>query len=158
MHEQLNTPLLCNIVLVSAVQQSASAICIHLSPPSRASLPHPPPFHPSRLSQNTRLGSLLYCSFPLVICFMHGNPYMSMLFSHFAPTSPSPLCPPDHCLHLHLLFFSVSRFIATIFFIFLIYVLIHKIYFYFSDFTLYNSLLGHSPHYNWTKFISFKWS
>ena len=82
---------------------------------------------------------------------------MSMLFSHFVPPSPSPLCPPDRCLHLFLLF-SVSRLIGTIFFRFHIYVLIYKIYFSLSDFILYNRLLVHSPHYNWTKFISLKWS
>ena len=33
--------LLYNVVLVSGVQQSESAICLHISPPSRTSLPPP---------------------------------------------------------------------------------------------------------------------
>ena len=38
--------LLYNVVLVSAVQQSESAICIHRSPPSGTPLPpHPHPIH-----------------------------------------------------------------------------------------------------------------
>ena len=37
----------CSVVLVSAAQQSESAVCVHLSSPSQASLPHPLP-HPTR--------------------------------------------------------------------------------------------------------------
>ena len=38
--------LLCNVMLVSAVQWSKSVMCIHISPPSRASLSaHPHPTH-----------------------------------------------------------------------------------------------------------------
>ena len=33
----------CSVVLVSAAQQSESAVCVHLSSPSQASLPHPLP-------------------------------------------------------------------------------------------------------------------
>ena len=47
--------LFYNVVLVSAVQQHESAICIHVSPPSRPPLPYP-----SRLSQSTKLTSLCY--------------------------------------------------------------------------------------------------
>ena len=51
--------LLYRVMLVSAVQWSESAICIHISPPSWA--PHsPPPSHPSRSSQSTDLSSLCY--------------------------------------------------------------------------------------------------
>ena len=44
-------------MLVSAVQRSESAICIHISSPSWTSL-LPPPSHPSRSSQSTELSSL----------------------------------------------------------------------------------------------------
>ena len=44
-------------MLVSAVEQSESAIHIHISPPSWASLTAP---HPSRSSQSTELRSLCY--------------------------------------------------------------------------------------------------
>ena len=47
-----------NIVLVSAVQQSESAICIHNA--SLLSLPPTPTFHPSRSSQSTKLSSLSF--------------------------------------------------------------------------------------------------
>ena len=49
--------LLYNVVLVSAVQYSESAICIHISSPLWASLPLPTS-HPSRSSQSTQLSSL----------------------------------------------------------------------------------------------------
>ena len=48
-----------NTVLVSAVQQRESAICIHISPPSWNSIP-PPPSHSSRVSQSTEMSSLCY--------------------------------------------------------------------------------------------------
>ena len=48
-----------NIVLVSTVQQSESAIHIPMSPLSRISSP-PSHLHPSRSSQSTELSSLLY--------------------------------------------------------------------------------------------------
>ena len=41
--------LLYNVVLVSAIQRSESAICVHISLPSRTSLPSPPS-HPSFFS------------------------------------------------------------------------------------------------------------
>ena len=41
--ERLSTLLLYKVVLVSAVQQSESAVCIHIPPPPRTSLPHPTP-------------------------------------------------------------------------------------------------------------------
>ena len=45
---------LCNVVLLSAVQWSKSAMCTHISPPSRASLsPHP---HPTHLGHQRALG------------------------------------------------------------------------------------------------------
>ena len=47
--------LLYNVVLVSAVQQSESAICLHMSAPTWISHPHP-----SRSSQSTKLSSLCY--------------------------------------------------------------------------------------------------
>ena len=47
-----------NVVLVSAVQRRESVITIHIYIPSLLSLPPtPPPSHPSRSSQSTRLGS-----------------------------------------------------------------------------------------------------
>ena len=53
--------MLYNIVLVSAVQYSESAICIHISPLSWASLPptHPLPSQPSRSPQRMKLRNLM---------------------------------------------------------------------------------------------------
>ena len=51
--------MLYNIVLVSAVQQSESAVCIHISPFFWAFLPSRPPSHPFRSPQSTKLSSLL---------------------------------------------------------------------------------------------------
>ena len=46
-------------MLVFAVQQSESVICMHISFSSWASF-HPPPSHPSRSSQSTKPSSLYY--------------------------------------------------------------------------------------------------
>ena len=55
-----NNKLLYNVVLVSAVRWSESAICIHICLPSwTALLPHPA-CHSSRSSQSTKLSSLCY--------------------------------------------------------------------------------------------------
>ena len=51
--------MLYNDVLVSAVQWSESAICIHISLPSWTSL-LATPYHPSRSPQSTELSSLHY--------------------------------------------------------------------------------------------------
>ena len=56
----------------------------HISPPSRASLPHP-----SRSPQSTELSSLGYTArFPLAIYFTDDHVYMLILLSQFVPRSP----------------------------------------------------------------------
>ena len=75
-------------MFVSPVQQSESAICMHISPPSWTCLLPPPPSHPSSSSQTTKLSSL--GSFLLAIYFTHGSVYMLTLLSQFIPPSPSP--------------------------------------------------------------------
>jgi len=48
-------------------------------------LPPPPPFHPSGLSQSTKLSSLCqYSSFPLVVYFTHGKIYVSVILSQWS--------------------------------------------------------------------------
>ena len=54
---------------------------------------------------------VLHSSFLLVIYLTHGSVYTSMLFSQFVLASPSPAVSLHLCLH----FFSVNRFICTIF-------------------------------------------
>ena len=58
---------------------------------------------------------VLYSRFPLAIYFTHGSVFMSNLISQFIPSSPSPLCPHIHSLHLRLYSCPENRFICTIF-------------------------------------------
>ena len=94
-------------MLVSVVQQSESAVCVRISPPSWTSSHLP---HPSRSSQSTELSSLCYISGSH--CFTHGV-YTSILICHFNPP-PHP-CPHVHFLHLCLFSCPASRFICAIF-------------------------------------------
>ena len=65
-------------VLVSAAQQSESAICVHISPPSRASLPPvPASSHSSRSSEQGVELFVLYSSFLLAIYFTRGGVYIT---------------------------------------------------------------------------------
>ena len=103
--------LLYNVVLFSATHQHESAIGIHTSPPSWASLPPPTPSHPSRLSQSPgcslhhTANSPWLCIFTSVSSVVsdslwphglqharlpYGNVYVSMPLSPFIPPSPSP--------------------------------------------------------------------
>ena len=99
-------------MLVSAVQQSKSAIIIHISLPSWASLPYP---HPTPLGHHRVSGWLpvLYSNISPAICFTHGSVYMSMLLSPFVPLSPSPTVSTSP-FHLRILYFPANRFIYTI--------------------------------------------
>ena len=92
--------LLYNIILVSAVQQSESAICIHICPPSWISLPTPIPSHPSRSSQSTMLSflCLISASYCLLLVFsqngtkLHVEPgRIEMVWSTSCTGSPPDL-------------------------------------------------------------------
>ena len=61
--------MLYNVVLVSAVQQSKSAVCIHISPPHNI-----PPL--LVITEHRAELPVLYGSCPLAICFTHGSVYM----------------------------------------------------------------------------------
>ena len=99
----IGVKLLYNVVLVSAVQWSESAICIPISPPSWTSLL---PFH-QHLGHH-RAPSWAPCALqqvPLAICFTHGGVFMANLTSQFIPPSPSPTvstCPFSTSLSLFL--------------------------------------------------------
>ena len=83
------------MLLVSAVQQCESAICIHILPPSWSSLPPTPHISPFYVITEHWVELLvLHSSFPLAIYCTHDNVYMSMLFSQFLP--PSPPLPHIH--------------------------------------------------------------
>ena len=98
-----------NVVLVSAVQGSKSAVCIHISPPSWTSLPPCPPSYPSRSLQRTELSFPLVSAVDMVVC----------LCQSWSPNPSSPplpaLCLHVHSLHLHLYPCPANRFICTIF-------------------------------------------
>ena len=98
-----------NVVLVSTIQQSESAISIYplpLKPPY-----HSPPCQHSRSSQGTKLSFLC---FPLTICFTHGGVYMSMLFSQFIPPSHFPTVSASLFSTSVSLFLPYNTFISTI--------------------------------------------
>ena len=93
--------LLYNVVLVSAVQRSESAICICISPPSGTSLPLSQPTHVC----HHRAPSWAPCAFPrfpLASSFTPGSVYMSVLISLFIP----PASPCD--VHMSLLDTCIS--------------------------------------------------
>ena len=78
--------MLYNVVLVSAVQQSA--VSIHILSPSEPPS-HPPPSHPSRSSQSPELSSLYYTAASHWLSILHMIVYMFPCFS--LNSSPTPL-------------------------------------------------------------------
>ena len=126
-----------SVVLVSAVQQSESAIRIHISPYPHplASPSHPPYPTPLGGHKAPELISLCYAMLPTSY-FTFGSVYMSVPLSQFVPAyTPPSLCPQVHSLHLCLYFCPAPRFFRTIFlkYIFHIYVLAYGICFSASD-------------------------
>ena len=92
--------LLYSFALVSAVQWSESAMCIHISPPSWTSLSHPTP---SPALGHPRAWSWAPCAIEqlLTSCFTNGSVFMSsVLIFQFIPPSPSssPPTPVSTCL------------------------------------------------------------
>ena len=90
-------------MLVSAVHQRESAISIHISPLSEASLP-PTPSPPLKVI--TRLGCLCYMQVSRWLSILHtvGCVYMSMLVSQLVPPSASPVVKRISLLKLMLRF------------------------------------------------------
>ena len=110
--------MLYNGVLVSALQQSESAIHIHISPhPLPLASPSHPPYPTPLCGHKADLPMLCGC-FPLAIYLTFGSVYMSMPFSHFVPAYPSPSpCPQVHSLRLRLYSRPAPRFFRTFFFL-----------------------------------------
>ena len=77
-----------------------SHIYVHVSPPSRASLPPCLPFHPTRSSQSTKLSSLCHTAASGNLSILH---VVVCLCQTSSPNSPSPPSWPHiHSLYLHL--------------------------------------------------------
>ena len=85
-------------MLVPAVQHE-SAIGIHISPPSWASLP-PTPIPPLQVSAEHQAElPLLSSDVPVATYLTDGGVYMSVILSQLIPPSPSPTMGPwDHSL------------------------------------------------------------
>ena len=80
-------------MLVSAIQQHESTICVHTSFPSHLSLPPAAPIPPVRVvTEHLVEFPVLYRSFLLAVCFTHGSVFTSLLLSQFVPPLP-PMCP-----------------------------------------------------------------
>ena len=93
--------LLCS--LVSVVQWSESAICIHVSPPSWAYLTLSPSTHPSRSSQSTELSSLCCRPASHWLSILHVVVYTRQSYS---PSSPHPPFSPH--AHMSVLYICIS--------------------------------------------------
>ena len=78
--------LLYNVMLVSAIYQYQSAICIHVSAPSWTSFPPPIPLGCHRAQG---LSSLCHTTNSYWLSILHMVMYASVLFSQFIPPSPS---------------------------------------------------------------------
>ena len=100
------------ILLVSAKHQHASAIGIHMSPPSWTSLPSLSPSHLSRLLQSPCLSSLSHTAVslpvipvPLAICFTYGNATLHVTSSIHLTLS---FLPSPHHVHKSVFYVCVS--------------------------------------------------
>ena len=141
-------------MLISTIQQSESAVSIHISPLYWTSLPpHPIPLGHHRapgwapcVIQQLPTSYLFFTVVNICQCYSLGS--SNPLF---------PLLPPQvHSLHLHLHSFPANRFISTIslasiymsWYIIFVFLLVTYL-------ILNNRLQVHLPHYNWLKFIPF---
>ena len=126
--------------------------CVPPVPNPPPTSPHPiPQGHPIALALRalSRASDLHWSS------ISHGNIHVSMLFSQIILPSPSPTESKS------LFFTSVSLLLSHIqshryhLSKFHIYALIYRIGVFRSDFTLYNRLQFHPPHWNWFKRVLF---
>ena len=133
--------MLYSIVLGSAIHQHESAISIHMSPPSRTSLPLSTLSHPLGCHRVPDLSSLhhranFHWLFVLNMVMYKFPCYCLNLSNHLLPTLCPQVCSP--CVHLHCC--PANRFISIIFLDVHIYALIYDIFLFLTDFTLYNRL------------------
>ena len=109
--------MLCNVGLVSAIHQGILAMGVHMSPPSRISLPPSMLFHPSRLSQSPRLRSPSHPTTFHWLPILHEGvcvlPRYSLHSSH--PLLPPPPLSTSLFPSLHLQCCPANTFISAIF-------------------------------------------
>ena len=129
---------------------------VYMCPQSWSPLPPPSPCPCSGLSQLTGFDCPVSCiKLGLVISFTYDNIHVSMLFFQIIPPSPSLTESKS------LFFISVSLLLSHVYGChyhlskFHIYALIYCIGVFLSDFTLYNMLQFHPPHYYWFKCVLF---
>ena len=92
-------------MLISAVQQSESAICMHICPPSWAPSHHLSPSHPSTSSQDTELSALCYTAAFRSLSILHMVVYICQSYSlNLSLHTP----PPSLCVHMLVLYVCVS--------------------------------------------------
>ena len=102
-------------MLVSTVQRSESAICIHISSLSWAA-PPPAPSHPSRSPQSMELSSQCCISGSHWLSVLHMEGYICQSQSPNSSQFPFPTpCPSVHSLSLHVCSCSANRFLCAIF-------------------------------------------
>ena len=104
-------------MLVSAVQQSESITCIHVSDPPTLDLSPTPVPHPTPLGHH-KAPSLVPCAteyVPTNYLFYTWSVYMLILFSQFIPLPTPPPCTHIHSLCLSLYSCPANRLICTTF-------------------------------------------
>ena len=106
---------------------------------------------------------ILITNFSLAIYFTHGNIYMSILLSQFAPPFPSLAVFTSPFSISYLYACTANRFITIIFLgSIYIYVCVNIQYLFFlflTYFTLYNRIWIHSPHFDLLKlFLFYGWT
>ena len=144
--------MLCWFLLDNNVNQPC--VYIYLLPLEPLS-PYPiPPLQVT--TEHQALLPVLYGSFPLAVCFPHGA-YVGQSYSPNSSHSLLPLlCPQVFSFpHLHLYSCPANRFISTIF-LDPICICVNNQCLFFSfwlNFTLYNKLWIHPPHYNSNMFF-----
>ena len=128
--------MLYNIVLVSAMHQHESAIDIHMSSPSWASLPPSTPCHPSMLSQSTGLSSphhranshrlpmlhtvvyMFQCCRFLYKCYLVNETFLGLLIENFNSHLKFPI---DFLFFLYFYLFFPTFYSFNLFFVCLSY-------------------------------------
>ena len=101
------------MLLISAVQQNESAVCIHISP--RLEPRSQAPAHPSAITGLHAEPLVVYSRSPLAVCAAQADELMSVLLPGLITPAPSPTGPPIHSLPLRLYSCPANRLTDTMF-------------------------------------------